>query len=67
MKKTTLVSDISGADIPERQGAKVRVTFEDSRRGVYELDMTADEAQELAAHGRKVARRGRKPREVATT
>ena len=48
--------------IPEGGGAKVRVAFADARKGVYELDLTNSEAQELADQGRKVARRGRKPK-----
>ena len=61
-RKTVYVSDLSNKEIPEGDGAKVRVTFADARRGVYELDLTNSEAQELADKGRKVARRGRKPK-----
>ena len=60
-RKTVYVSDLSNKQIPEGSGAKVKVTFADARRGVYELDLTNREAQELADKGRKVARRGRKP------
>ncbi|MEZ5102473.1 MAG: hypothetical protein R3C15_22270 [Thermoleophilia bacterium] len=45
-----------------RAGAKIRITFEDARRGIYEIDATADEAEDLAKKGVKVARRGRKPK-----
>ena len=38
------------------------MAFADARRGVFELDLTNREAQELADKGRKVARRGRKPK-----
>ncbi len=61
-RKTVYVSDLSNKQIPEGSGAKVKVTFADARRGVYELDLTNREAQELADKGRKVARRGRKPK-----
>ncbi len=61
-RKTVYVSDLSNKPIPESDGAKVRVAFADARRGVYELDVTDGEAQELADKGRKVARRGRKPK-----
>jgi hypothetical protein len=59
-KKTVLVSDKSGNEIPEGKGATVRITFRDARKGVRELDLTDDEAEALG--GRSVARRGRKPK-----
>jgi hypothetical protein len=61
-RKTVLVSDMSGEEIEEGRGAKVRITFEDGRRPSYELDLTADEAAELGRRGRQVARRGRRPK-----
>jgi hypothetical protein len=61
-QKTLYVSDISGKEIPEGKGAKIRITFADARKGSAELDVTDAEAEELAAKGRKVARRGRKPK-----
>lgn len=60
MRKTMLVSDISGEVIPEGRGATVRIVFQDARRGVRELDVTEQEAEALG--GRLVARRGRKPK-----
>jgi hypothetical protein len=59
-KKTVLVSDRSGNEIPEGKGATVRITFRDARKGVRELDLTDAEAEALG--GRSVARRGRKPK-----
>jgi hypothetical protein len=59
-KKTVLVSDVSGQEIPEGRGATVRITFRDARRGVRELDVTDEEAE--AYGGRQVARRGRRPK-----
>jgi hypothetical protein len=59
-RKTVLVSDQSGQEITEGKGAKVRITFNDARRGVRELDLTDAEAERLG--GRPVARRGRKPK-----
>ena len=47
-KKTVYVSDLSGKDIAEGSGAKIKVTFDDARRGVYDIDATAEEAQELS-------------------
>jgi hypothetical protein len=57
------VSDLSGDTIPDGSGATVRVTFNDARRGVRELDMTDAEAEKLG--GRQVKRRGRRPRAAA--
>ena len=62
-RKTVLVSDMSGSEIPEGKGATVRITFRDARKGVRELDVTDDEAEKLG--GRSVARRGRKPKAAA--
>jgi hypothetical protein len=59
-KKTVLVSDQSGTEIPEGKGATVRITFRDARKGVRELDLTDAEAEKLG--GRSVARRGRRPK-----
>jgi hypothetical protein len=61
-RKTVFVSDLSGKAIEEGKGAKIRITFDDARRGSYEVDATADEAAELGRRGRQVARRGRKPK-----
>jgi hypothetical protein len=61
-RKTVFVSDLSGKSIEESKGAKIRITFDDARRGSYEIDATADEAAELGRKGRQVARRGRKPK-----
>jgi hypothetical protein len=61
-KKTVRVSDISGKEIEDGKGATIRVTFEDARRGNYEVDATAEEAVEIGRKGRQVARRGRKPK-----
>lgn len=58
-RKTVMVSDKSGETIPEGKGAKVRITFNDARKGVRELDLTDAEAEAL--RGRSVARRGRRP------
>lgn len=59
-RKQVLVSDISGEEIAEGKGAKVRITFHDARKGVRELDVTDAEAEKFG--GRSVARRGRKPK-----
>ena len=36
--------------------------IDDDRSGNYEIDVTQEEAQALADKGRKVTRRGRKPK-----
>jgi hypothetical protein len=59
-RKTVLISDQSGQTIPDGKGAKVRITFNDARKGVRELDLTDGEAEALG--GRPVARRGRRPK-----
>jgi hypothetical protein len=58
-KKTIRISDQSGREIPDGKGATVRISFSDARKGVRELDLTDQEADELG--GRAVARRGRRP------
>lgn len=62
-RKTVLVSDLSGQEIPEGKGATVRITFRDARKGVREMDVTDDEAEKMG--GRSVARRGRRPKAAA--
>jgi hypothetical protein len=61
-KKTVLVSDLSGEEIREGDGARVRITFSDARRGSIEMDVTAEEAKAMGAKGRPTARRGRRPK-----
>jgi hypothetical protein len=61
-RKTVLVSDLSGEEIKDGDGAKVRITFADARRGAIEMDVTAEEAKAMGAKGRSVARRGRRPK-----
>ena len=63
-RKTVLVSDISGQEIPEGKGATVRITYRDARKGVRELDVTDAEAEKMG--GRSVARRGRRPKSAST-
>jgi hypothetical protein len=63
-RRTMFVSDLSGETITDGKGAKVRITFADARKGSAELDVTDEEAEELARKGRKTARRGRRPRAV---
>jgi hypothetical protein len=62
-RKTVLVSDISGEEIPDGKGATVRITFRDARKGARELDVTDAEAERFG--GRSVARRGRRPKSAS--
>lgn len=64
-KKTIHISDLSGKEVPEGRGATITVRFEDARKGIYILDVTDTEADELGQKGRKQARRGRKPKAAA--
>lgn len=64
-RKTVLISDMSGTEIPDGKGATVRVVFRDARKGVRELDVTDEEAENLG--GRTAARRGRRPKALATS
>jgi hypothetical protein len=64
-KKTVLVSDISGQEVPEGKGATVRVTYKDQRKGVRKMDISDEEADRLFAKARRVARRGRRPKTSA--
>ncbi len=59
-RKTVLVSDMSGDEIPEGKGATIRINFRDARKGVRELDVTDEEAEKLG--GRQTKRRGRRPK-----
>lgn len=61
-RKTVRVSDLSGGEITDGRGATVRIVFADARKGVVELDVTDQEAEELGRKGRKTARRGRRPK-----
>jgi hypothetical protein len=61
-KKTVRVSDLGGGEITDGKGATIRIVFADARKGVIELDVTDPEADELGRQGRRVSRRGRKPK-----
>lgn len=61
MKKTVLVSDLSGAEIPDGKGATVSISFRDARKGTIVLDVTDSEAEQMGSKGRRQQRRGRRP------
>jgi hypothetical protein len=64
-KKTIHISDLSGKEVPDGKGATISIKFTDARKGMYVLDVTDDEAEELGQKGRKQGRRGRKPKGAA--
>ena len=66
-KKMVRVSDLSGGEITDGKGATVRIVFADARKGVVELDVTDQEADELGRKGRRAARRGRRPKGFVLT
>ena len=59
-KKTVVVSDLTGAQIDEKNAATVTIKYADARRGQIVLDVNADEVEDLARKGQKQARRGRR-------
>ena len=61
-RKTVVVSDLSGDAIEDGKAATISIRFSDARKGVYVLDVTEEEAEELGQKGRKQARRGRRPK-----
>jgi hypothetical protein len=61
MKKTVLVSDLSGEEIADGKGATVSITFRDARKGTIVLDVTDSEAEQMGRQGRRQQRRGRRP------
>ena len=61
-RKTVLVSDLSGEEIPDGKGATVTINFRDARKGAIVLDLTDSEAEQMGAKGRRQARRGRRPK-----
>jgi hypothetical protein len=65
MARSTMVritSDLSGKEVPEDQAWTMELTPSDGRRNKFQLDLTDDEAQEFAAKGREIKRRGRRPK-----
>jgi hypothetical protein len=61
-RKIVLVSDLTGREIKDGEGATVTITYSDARRGVVKLDVNATEVADLAVKGVKQARRGRRPK-----
>ena len=59
-RRTLLVSDLSGDEIPDGKGATVTISFRDARKGTIVLDVTDSEAEQMGAKGRRQAKRGRR-------
>ena len=64
-RKTILVCDNCGKEVDESQGAVLRVTYTDARRGSKAADLCDECAGKMP--GRAVARRGRRPKAAPTT
>lgn len=64
-RRTVLVSDLSGEEIGNGDGATLRIVYTDARRGEVTLDVKASEVDDIAAKGKKRERRGRKPKVAA--
>lgn len=52
-----LRSDLSGQEIEPGLGARIKIEFKDGRTNARVLDVTRDEALELAEQGREIKRR----------
>jgi hypothetical protein len=64
-RKTILVCDNCGKEVDESQGAVLRVTYTDARRGSKAADLCDDCAGKMP--GRAVARRGRRPKNAGAS
>ena len=64
-KKSILVSDLSGEEIPQGKGAVITIRFNDAREGTIVVDVTDSEAEQMGKTGRRQARRGRRPKAVS--
>jgi hypothetical protein len=63
-RKTILDCDNCSKEVDEAQGAVMRLSWSDARRGAKEADLCGDCATNMP--GRQVARRGRRPKNAAT-
>ncbi len=62
-RKTILVCDNCGSEVPEGKGAVMRINYADARRGSKQADLCDPCAGNMPGHA--VARRGRRPKSVA--
>lgn len=63
-RKTILVCDNCGAEVPDGRGAVMRINFVDARRGSKQADLCDGCAGNMP--GVAVARRGRRPKSAAS-
>ncbi len=63
-RKTVLVCDNCGGEVGEGKGAMMRVNFSDARRGSKQADLCDSCAGNMPGHA--AARRGRRPKAVAS-
>ena len=63
-RKTVLVCDKCAKEVDEGRGAVMRLTYSDARRGSKVADLCDDCAGKMP--GSPAARRGRRPKSVAT-
>lgn len=63
-RKSILVCDKCSREVEDNNGAVMRLTYQDARRGVLQADLCDQCAGEMP--GRVVKRRGRRP-QTATT
>jgi ribosomal protein S26 len=59
-RRTILVCDNCGKEVDEAQGAVMRITYSDARRGAKQADLCDDCSAKMP--GRAAARRGRRPK-----
>jgi ribosomal protein S26 len=62
-RKTILVCDNCGNEVPEGKGAVMRINYTDARRGSKQADLCDGCAGNMPGHA--VARRGRRPKAAA--
>jgi len=63
-RKTVLVCDKCSKEVDEGRGAVMRITYSDARRGAKQADLCDECAGGMP--GQPAARRGRRPKSVAT-
>jgi hypothetical protein len=63
-RQTIVVSDLSGKVLETGKAAKIKISFDDARKPLLEIDAASDEIDHLIANARSVPRRGRKPKRL---
>ncbi len=62
----TIVSDLSGEQIPENEAWVMELTPPDGRQNKVRLDISREEAEAFVSKGTEVKRRGRRPGQTAS-